>query len=147
MYWPLAARRALPVPFNCFEAIMSGIWPCAARDGRTKSIVAAFAVCSEIVRSSARLAGTRTVIHAPAVHVGRQRPHVLDALCADGQKVVRQDDEISQLPRFNRATVALFSYHTGEVDGDHSKEFRPRWHALLRAVAFPGDGEIGRAHV
>src|SRR3546814_6246331 len=69
---------------------MSGIWACSARDGRTKSIVAAVAVCAEIVRSSARLAGTRTVIHAPAIHVGRQRPHVLDALCADGQKVVRQ---------------------------------------------------------
>src|SRR3546814_9686138 len=121
MDWLVAARRSLPVNFNCFEANTSGIWPCSARDGGTKSIVAAFAVCAEIVRSSARLAGTRTVIHAPAIHVGRQRPHVLDALCADGQKVVRQDDEISQLPRFNRATVALFSYHTGEVDGDHSK--------------------------
>src|SRR3546814_19249402 len=78
MDWLLAARRALPGHCNCFEANMSGIWPCSARDGRTKSIVAAFAVCAEIVRSSARLAGTRTVIHAPAIHVGRQRPHVLD---------------------------------------------------------------------
>src|SRR3546814_20063195 len=108
MDWPLAARRALPGPCNCFEANMSGIWPCSARDGRTKSIVAAFAVCSEIVRSSARLAGTRTVIHAPAVHVGSKRPHVLDALCADGQKVFRPKDEISQLPRLNQPPMTPF---------------------------------------
>src|SRR3546814_11079970 len=111
----LAARRALPGHCNCFEANMSGIWPCSARDGRTKSIVVAFAVCAEIVRSSARLAGTRTVIHAPAIHVGRLRPHVLDALCTDGQKLVRQDDEISKIPRFNSATVAPFSYPQGYV--------------------------------
>src|SRR3546814_18266366 len=137
MDWLLAARRALPGHCNCFEANMSGIWPCSARDGRTKSIVAAFAVCAEIVRSSARLAGTRTVIHAPAIHVGRQRPHVLDARCADGQKVVRQYDEISQLPRVNRATVALFSYSTADVDGTHSKEPRPRRHTPIASPQTP----------